>query len=305
MRILLFLTILSSCFAEIKHSFLAVDESRHQLHYVNQFKPEKNWTIKLPEKCRDIQLVGKYQVLLSAGKGFMTYDLKTKKIVSRVNDPQFKGTTCARRLPNGHTIVGCNQKGITFFELDKKNKVVKTANFPDLRNMRLMRLSTNKTLLFGSNDNEVIEANLDGKILSRTKIPNARHIYHIVRNRQKNMLIATGYGSSVVEIDSTGKEVSKIGEKAKEAGVGIHFFAGMQVLTNGNTVVSNWTGHGAQDSKKAPQILEFDKAGKLVWSWHDAEMSGTIHGLIVLDKCSPKYLHDDATGILAPVRRKK
>jgi hypothetical protein len=42
--------------AEIKHRFLALDESRFQILYVDPSDPSKNWTIKVPGS-RDMQLV--------------------------------------------------------------------------------------------------------------------------------------------------------------------------------------------------------------------------------------------------------
>jgi hypothetical protein len=80
------------------------------------------------------------------------------------------------------------------------------------------------------------------------------------------------------------------------------FFAGFQVLKNGHLVVSNWTGHGANDSVKGHQVLEFDADGRLLWSWHDPALAGSIHGVIVLDDLDPSRLHDDICGMLGPVK---
>ena len=67
------------------------------------------------------------------------------------------------------------------------------------------------------------------------------------------------------------------------AELGFHFFGGFQVLANGHIVQCNWTGHGAQDSAKGVQIVEFDAAGRIVWQWHHPELAGSIHGVLVLD----------------------
>ncbi|MCX6915374.1 MAG: hypothetical protein NT167_20410 [Verrucomicrobia bacterium] len=37
----------------VEHRFLAVDESRSQLHLVDQRNTNQSWTLKLPERCRD------------------------------------------------------------------------------------------------------------------------------------------------------------------------------------------------------------------------------------------------------------
>ena len=51
----------------IKHRFLAADESRGQLIYVNQFDPTQDWTLKTPEKHRDMQLIGGGKLLVNTG----------------------------------------------------------------------------------------------------------------------------------------------------------------------------------------------------------------------------------------------
>ncbi|MFQ3242376.1 MAG: hypothetical protein ACI9A1_001168 [Lentimonas sp.] len=62
-----------------------------------------------------------------------------------------------------------------------------------------------------------------------------------------------------------------------------YFFSRPFELNNGNIVASHWTGHGQDDSEKGPQLLEFNPEGEVVWSWHDPERGGTIHGVIMLD----------------------
>ncbi|MCX6923019.1 MAG: hypothetical protein NT154_07400, partial [Verrucomicrobia bacterium] len=53
--------------------------------------------------------------------------------------------------------------------------------------------------------------------------------------------------------------------------------------------------HDPNDSSKAPQLIEFDSAGKLVWSWHNPTLAGTIHGVLVLDELDTTTLNEDFT----------
>ena len=76
-------------------------------------------------------------------------------------------------------------------------------------------------------------------------------------------------------------------------------FTGFQVLPNGNAVVTTWNGHGAEDSRKGPQIVEFDKEGKIVWQWHDPERAGSILGVIVLDALDTAYLLEEDGHLLS------
>lgn len=61
-----------------------------------------------------------------------------------------------------------------------------------------------------------------------------------------------------------------------------HVFADAQQPANGHVVVAHWTGHKREDSQKAPQAIEFDKDGKVVWTWHDAKRAGALHGIEII-----------------------
>jgi len=277
----------------IQHCFLGVDESRGQLIHIDQRNPGQNWVIKLPVKSRDCQLIGQNRILLSGADGYYIYDLGTRAQIKAVHDPRLAGSASAIRLRNGDTLVGCNQKGITICRVAPDDNVSVVANFPQFSNMRLMRLSPQGTLLFGAATKEfpdaslVIEADMSGKALSQTSVSGAKHIYQIVRLSNGNSFISTGYGHFLAEIDPSGKVVKRIEPPASTAETVYRFFSGFQLLKSGNTLVCNWTGHGANDSAKGPQLLEFDSAGKMVWTWHDAAVAGTLHGVILLDESDP------------------
>jgi hypothetical protein len=82
------------------------------------------------------------------------------------------------------------------------------------------------------------------------------------------------------------------------------FYAGFQVLPNGNFVVTNWEGHGGGHGVTGRQLLEYDAAGLLVWSWQqDPNLVSSLHGVIVLDGLDTTQLHDDLDGVLTPVTK--
>lgn len=307
---LLFATLAAAALAEeaaIKHRFLAADESRTQLMYVDQFDPSKDWTIKTPEKNRDLQLIGGGKLLTNTGSGYREYDLKTQKTLKEFKKDYLSGATSAQRLPNGHTVVGCNKKdGISFAELDASDNLVTTCTLQKINTLRLFRFTSRGTILFGAmegKDSKVFEVNMKGEILRQQALPEGKHNYFALELPNGNLLVPNGYGAAVEEVDKTGKTVRKLGGKPGLPGLLMNFFAGMQVLKNGNVVVCNWTGHGAKDSEKAPQILEFDKDGKVVWQWHDAQRAGSIHAVIIMDGLDPNVLNIETGGVLGPVKK--
>ena len=285
----------------IRHAFLAVDESRHQVIYVNQFDPSKDWAI--PGPFRDIQLIGGNKLLVSAGDGYREYDMATRNLVKEVKG--FQGVESVRRLPDGRTLLACNQDGVTIRELDREGKEIRHASFKTGGQTRLMRLTPQGTFVFGTffTDNKTIEGNLDGQVIHAFTVAGSSGAYMALRKPNGNLLMSNGYDAAVLELDSNFKVLKTLGGKASPVGkeLGFNFFGGMQVLKNGDIVVANWTGHGAGDSVKGTQILQFNPQGKVVWKWHDPRRAGSTHGVIVLDDLNANVLNDDVSSVLGPV----
>ena len=275
--LLLLMTAITANAEEIKHRFLAKDESRAQLHYVDQFDSSNDWTIKLEKGCRDIRLLKNNRVLVSFVDGYAEFDLATQKKVHEVRDVKFKKADTLARLPNGNTLLGANKNGVTFFEVAPDGSVVRQINFPQFKGLHLMRLSPEGHFLFGANTNHAVEADWDGKVIADITVPGAKHIYWVRKVKQKYR-VSTGYGKSIVDVTPKGEVLRTLG------GTDDYFFFSHPIeLENGNTVTCNWTGHKSQDSEKAPQLIEFDSQGNVVWKWHDPACAGTIHGVILFE----------------------
>ncbi len=277
---------------KIKHVFLAVDESRSQLHYVNQYNPEKDWTISLPAKYRDIHLLENKTILLSTKKGYALYDFETHQKLKEVNEQRFFGTQSVIPTANNTKIVGCVQtktlqgiksKGVAIYELDSKDVVLREVFFKGYQKLRLLRLSQDGSLLFGD-DEKVVKAKWDGTLQEFVLADQKMHIYEILQSNQgqHHYIVSTGYGGTLEEWSEEGKFIRKIaGNTAQEKKY--YYFADAQKLSNGRWGVCNWTGHGADDSKKAPQLLEFDEQGNILWQWHDPKKAGSIHGVCFIE----------------------
>ncbi|NUQ61471.1 MAG: hypothetical protein HUU20_03220 [Pirellulales bacterium] len=284
-RFLLVAVFLTTCQTlradEIRHRFLAVDESRHRLLHVDQVDPANDWAIALEGKHRDIQLVGGQAVMLTFADGYREFSLTSRKLLKEVKG--YPGATSARRLADGQTVLACNAQGVTVYELDSGDKPLRKVNF-SVPTTRLLRLTPQGTLLFGSS-NVIFEGDWQGKIVKTLTLPKGTWFYQAIRLPSGNLLAAAGYDPAMMEIDTEGKIVKSIGgrDTAEAKTLGYHFFGAFQVLAGGNIVVSNWTGHGPEDSRKGVQLVEYDPAGRMVWKWHDPQRAGSINGVIVLD----------------------
>jgi len=266
--------------SDIKHIFLATDESRKQLLYVNEFDPSQDWTISLPGN-RDLQVVDEDRVLVNVRDGYCEYEIKTGKLLKKVKHGD--NIKSAIRAENGHTFIA-NSKCI--WELDQNDKEVSQVKVKMGGFFRLLRFANNGNFLFTGSKTSMKEADRTGKIIREidlTKIaPKVAKPYFMVQQPDGNYMISTGYDSSLLVVDESNNLIRKIGGRGTVPGVNLNFFGGADVLPNGNIVVANWTGHGAKDSSKGPQAVEFDKSGKIVWSWHNADRAGTFHGIAVI-----------------------
>jgi hypothetical protein len=283
-----------------------VDESRHQLHFIDETDPAKSWAIPLDRASRDIQLVGAGRAMISNGSGYTLYDLATRKAEKEMRKPELAGTMSARRRPDGTTWIGANQKGIAVFELDAGDRLIRTMRFPELTNLRLMRRTPEGTILLAENKG-LTEVTFDagapagGRIVRRIALPRGHNTYMGLKTAAGTYLVSGGYANALFELRADGTPVRTY-EAAPSQGLITKFYAGFQLLRNGHLVVSHWTGHGANDSAKGWQAIEFEPGGNRVWTWHQPATAGTAHGILVIDDLDLNAFLDDTGGVLGPVQ---
>jgi len=84
----------------------------------------------------------------------------------------------------------------------------------------------------------------------------------------------------VFEVTPDGRTVWEVrGEELP--GISLKFMAGLQRLPNGNTVMSNWLGHG--QFGKAPHLIEVTRDKRVVWTFADHQTMKTISSVEILD----------------------
>jgi hypothetical protein len=64
-------------------------------------------------------------------------------------------------------------------------------------------------------------------------------------------------------------------------GIGLKFMAGLQRLPNGNTVMSNWLGHGQLG--KAPHLIEIARDKRVLWTFFDHQTMASVSSVQLLD----------------------
>jgi len=84
----------------------------------------------------------------------------------------------------------------------------------------------------------------------------------------------------VFEVDKEGKPVWEVkGEDLP--GVSLKFMTGLERLANGNTVMTNWQGHGALG--RTADIIEVTPEKKVVWTFFDHATMKTVSSVFLMD----------------------
>jgi len=265
----------------IQHRFLATDGETSKLLYVDQFHPEKDWTVDAPKGPRDLRMVGEKTVLVSHRGGAAEFDVETGKQTWIVDG--YKEVQAAIRLENGNTLLaGLTGKGITLHEVDRAGKEVGRVVVEGRRPVKNMQRLVNGHFLMTCGDPSkklAIETDASGKVIWEVPIPGPAD--DIDRLDDGTTVVPTGSGGTALYIDAGGKVIATRGGKAAHPDLQINWFAATQTLKNGDLVVANWLGHKA--GLTGPHAIEFDAANKAVWTWEDPKRVQTLHNVLVLE----------------------
>lgn len=289
--------------SNIQHEFVAIDEGHATLLQINECDQSKNWIVPIGQPAaRDMQLIGAGRILIGHHHGYSEFDLALGRLAKEFKS--FAGVTAVRRQPNGHTLVAgvdvAGAKGVVVLELDPDDREVRRTMFPG-DYVRLIRQTEQGTYLMSCND-RIREGAPDGTYLREFPVEGFYHAWKALRLPNRNLIVTAGYGAFVVEIESAGKIVRKFGGKEQvPAGVRPFFYAMFQLLPNGNIVLANWQGHGPGFGQSGVQLLEFNPAGEIVWTWSKADLISSLQGVLVLDGLDGSWLHDERGGIMSPL----
>jgi hypothetical protein len=293
--------------AELKHDFLAIDEGLAQLLRINEHDPAKNWLVPIGHpQARDLQLIGGGRVLIGHDAGYAEFDIATGEVVKDVET--YQGVTSTRRLPNGHTLLaGANldgEKSVVVLEVDPAGAVKQKTVFPG-NYVRLIRETPQGTWLM-MNDTMIREGDRSGRLLHEWTVPGFQHAWKAVRLPNGHTLASAGYGAFMVELDANGAVAKKFAAKEQmPATVNANFYATFQLLPNGHIVVANWQAHGPGHGAEGVQLFELDESAQIVWRWGDPKIMSSLQGVLVLDGLDLSQLHDERTGVMAPVAARK
>jgi hypothetical protein len=271
----------------IKHKFLVMDEGRHMIHYVDQNDPKNDWTLDHKGNGWDMQLLDAKRLAANTKSGWVIYDMKTRKLIEEHSDKDLKGVMSMRWLPDGTKYLLANNKGVTLYKLDKANKIVASKNYPKLKTARYVRVCPDGNPIFASSDGITEVSKTDLSVVKRVLIPGgkATKAFQGGKTAKGNYLMGAGFAGAFYELTPDGKVVKKFTQKKEDMPEGMvnRFYSGFTLLKNGDVITGHWAGHGPGGSKKAYQLIQFNKEGKIVWFWHDSKRAGSALQAIIMD----------------------
>jgi hypothetical protein len=264
------------------HRFVCTDYTQGKVFIVSA-EGKVEWEYAAPS-CNDLWVLPNGNFLFNTGHGVREVT-REKKVVF---DYQSKSEIYAcQRLSNGNTFIGeCNAGRL--LEVAPDGKIVKELRLlPEgkdgghsyMRNAR--QLANGHYLVTHYGEQVVREYDGQGKVVR--EIPAVGGPHSAIRLANGHTLIACGDrpgGSRVFEMDADGKTVWQV-TSDDLPGISLKFMTGFQRLPNGNTVMSNWLGHG--QFGKAPHVIEVTPDKKVVWTFADHQTMKTVSSLQLLD----------------------
>jgi hypothetical protein len=264
------------------HSMACADYSQGKIFLVSaQGKVE--WELPAPH-CDDLWVLPNGNLLFVTGHGVKEVTRGKKVVFDYASKSEIYA---CQRLPNGNTFIGECSAG-RLLEVDPSGKIVKQLRLlPEgkdgghlyMRNAR--RLPDGHYLVAHYGQQMVKEYDAEGRAVMEIHAPGGPHT--AVRLPNGNTLIACGdigKQAKVFEVDKTGKTVWQVTSN-ELPGISLKFMSGLQRLPNGNTVLTNWLGHG--QFGKGPHVIEITPDKKVVWTFADHKTMKTIASIQLLD----------------------
>jgi hypothetical protein len=265
------------------HPFVCTDYTQGKVFIISA-AGKIEWEYPAPS-CNDVWILPSGNLLFNTGHGV--------KEVTRAKEVVFSYESASaiyacQRLANGLTFIGeCNSGRL--IEVDRAGRIVKEVRLLSpgvdgggafMRNAR--RLDNGHYLVAHYGLDVVREYDDRGAMVREIPAPGGPHT--AIRLPNGNTLVACADRPSgaahVFEVDAAGKTVWSVAAD-ELPGIHLKFMTGMQRLPNGNTVLTNWLGHG--HFGEAPHIIEVTSDKRVVWIYANHRDLRTVSSIQLLD----------------------
>ena len=255
-------------------------------------------------RCNDLWVLPNGNLLFNTGSGVREVTRDNNVVFNYTGSPVLRKVTlkdgtvkevkgpsdifACQRLANGNTFIAeCNAGRLLEVAPDGKTIVKEVRLLPEGTDgghtyMRNARVLANGNYLVAHLAAQVVkEYDPKGNVIRTIAVKGGPH--SVIRLPDGNTLISCSDspgGSRVFEVDKNDRVVWEL-TSADLPGIRLYLMAGFQRLPNGNTVMSNWLGHG--QFGKAPHVIEVTRDKKVVWTFADHKTMQTISSIQLLD----------------------
>jgi hypothetical protein len=265
------------------HSFACTDYTQGKVFIISD-SGKIIWEYPA-ENCNDIWILPGGNLLFNTGKGVKEVTPETKVVFSYESESEIYA---CQRLSNGNTFIGeCNSGRL--LEVNHEGKIVKEIKLlPEgvdgghsyMRNARKLKNGNYLVAHYGLD--KVCEYNSTGTKVWEINITGGPH--SVIRLPDGNTIIACSDHNGdprVVEVNNSGNIMWQL-TKNELPGIELKFMTGMQILPNGNLILTNWLGHN--QFGKAPHAFEITRGKKVVWIYNDFSILKTMSSIQLLDQ---------------------
>jgi hypothetical protein len=243
------------------------------------------WEYGPTKSVNDLWVLPNGNLMFNTGHGVKEVT-RDKRVAFQYDSPS--EIYACQRLANGNTFIAeCNSGQL--LDVAPDGTVVKCIKLlPEgkdgghvyMRNAR--RLPNGHTLVAHYGMAVVREYDEQGQVVRSIPAPGGPH--SVIRLPNGNTLIACGdqgQKQRVFEIDPEDKIVWQVRSEDLPESASLKFMTGLQRLPNGNTVMTNWLGHG--QFGKSSHIIEVTPDKKVVWRFFDHKTMRTVSSIQILD----------------------
>lgn len=288
---------------QICHEFIANDNGKNQVNYVNEFTSTKPggvvWAVAIgstgSNSPRTIEIVDNPKastgkaILLSVNTGYVELDLATGAKLAEVK-AQFSNVTGACRLPDGTTALGVDNSNNT--AVPAQIRIVNASgvqsrnfNLPAGANLRAINRDPATGHFWLSLTADVYELTDTGQIVWHGQMGAGTKGYAVWWREGGGGYCTTGEPATLVELDKAGQTLATIGGRGNFPDLALDFFSGFVRRPNGNYIVANWLGHLGSPGANTPHVIEFQPdggKGKAIWTWGNQSLARQITNVYVL-----------------------
>jgi hypothetical protein len=266
------------------HWFACTDYTQGKVFIVSP-AGKVEWEYGPARSANDLWVLPNGNLMFNTGHGVKEVT-RDKKVVFQYDSPS--EIYACQRLANGNTFIAeCNRGQL--LDVAPDGTVVKCVKLlPEgkdgghvyMRNAR--RLPNGHTLVAHYGMSLVREYDEQGQTVRSIAAPGGPH--SVIRLPNGNTLIACGdqgQKQQVFEVDPEDKIVWQVQSEDLPESASLKFMTGLQRLPNGNTVMTNWLGHG--QFGKSAHIIEVTPDKKVVWRFFDHKTMRTVSSIQLLD----------------------